>query len=417
MSKPRVVIRAFTCRRDVASATLTAKLLEQEGCEVLVASTRDFDRTVKLWKPEIAVVNARGYPTRVKEIAPDTKVVLIDGEGVQPPRYSINSYLKKHKEILELVDLCLVWGRGVYGEISNDAPELAEKKLHIVGNPGLDLIKFMPQHVKTGADTKSIGVVTRFHNLNDHEGRSSLMMLANEGNLEHTIQQCHAFVGVIRAMKILLEHTDFQLNIRPHPREQIDSYFAFKKYWFGAEHEHRIKIDTSLSFAHWAVKNRALISPTSTSFLEAYLLKIPVINIEYFCKTDGNQKEGIVGKNIRAASLLPKTDKELIDLVKSDFATVPKNDVIEKKLDEDCDYHNEQSACYRAAKLIAKLAHDTNKPGGFRLPTKVIDVIDEISFRRACKHNSYHPNMNYRRGYHALPPSMDEMVRDIVRSG
>ncbi len=51
MSRYRIVIRAFTLRRDIAAALLLARLLERAGCHVIVASSRDFLRTIRYWSP------------------------------------------------------------------------------------------------------------------------------------------------------------------------------------------------------------------------------------------------------------------------------------------------------------------------------------------------------------------------------
>ena len=70
--KPRVVIRAFMCRRDVASASLLAKCLEYMGCDVKIASVRNFTTILKLWVPDVAVYTVK--PVLQLKINPNIKM-------------------------------------------------------------------------------------------------------------------------------------------------------------------------------------------------------------------------------------------------------------------------------------------------------------------------------------------------------
>ena len=81
MSRPRIVIRAFTLRRDGALSILLEKELTRLGCSVIVASSRDFVRTMKYWNPNAVVVNTVGQVERSRELAPDAAVVMMPGEG------------------------------------------------------------------------------------------------------------------------------------------------------------------------------------------------------------------------------------------------------------------------------------------------------------------------------------------------
>ena len=57
MKKYRIVIRAFTLRRDVGIAIVLARVLEAKGCEVLVASSRNFKDILVNLCPHAVVIN------------------------------------------------------------------------------------------------------------------------------------------------------------------------------------------------------------------------------------------------------------------------------------------------------------------------------------------------------------------------
>jgi len=414
MRRPRVVIRAFTRRRDVASACLLAELLNALGCDALVTCTRDFMRTVRWWKPEVIVFNSRSYSDKVKPSFPDIKLILHDGEGLIPRNDSLAKHFSDNPDQFKDIDKILIWGPIEYNEMAGVFSAAEMQKIHIVGNPNLDLVKYMPARAKYNPDSKSIGIVTRFHSINNHAGESALHRLPVRANIEDTIAQCKNFVGLINAMRVLLEKTDFSFEIRPHPLEQVESYREYSKHWFGSRHAKRVTVDDRLSFSQFAVRHRALLSPITTSFVKAYLLKVPVINMDILCGTTDHNLEADLGDNWVGASLRPRTEDELVKLVTGDLAPVGKDEQMEQQLTEYCDYYAQESASLRAAKIIAGVAKKARAPRGIRYPTWLVDAMDAISFRRAMRQNPLHHNMNYRRGYHQPPEFLDEMVRQIM---
>ena len=106
--KPRVVIRAFMCRRDVASASLLAKCLEYMGCDVKIASVRNFTTILKLWVPDVAVYTVWQAGITVKN-KPKIKNVFLDGEGFLPDEHSHAVILKKMPHLSKPVDMVLVY--------------------------------------------------------------------------------------------------------------------------------------------------------------------------------------------------------------------------------------------------------------------------------------------------------------------
>lgn len=413
----RIAIRAFTCRRDIASAALLASLLEVEGCSVLVTSTRDFEATLKLWKPHVAVVNTPGQARRVKTVAPEVQTIFLEGEGFLPDEWSHALHFSQDKELFRAMDLILLWGQRVRDEIVKALPEEKNEHICVVGHPAYDLIRFRTETAKYDPKCKSIGVVMRFNSINYAEGTSLIRTLANPGNLERVTVQCQAFVGLINCIRVLLQKTDFRISIRPHPLEQVDSYQEYISRWFGPEFAQRIEIDDSLSFPYWAVRQRAILSPTSTSLIEAYLLKVPVVNVDALCGTDEyNRDYAEMSHDWQAAGLSPQTIPDLVELLQKNLPEVTPNSAIERQLIEYCDFDKDRSAALAAAQHIVHHARQSGPPGGPRLPTFLVDLMDRIRFYKACRRNPLHPNLNYRRGHHALPADLDEIVQNILRS-
>ena len=412
MSKPRVAIRALTCRRDAATAELLARILRKHGCNALVTSVRDFERTLRLWRPEVAVISTSSRVASIKSRFPDVGCVFLDGEGHVPAHMIL---AKLTSEVYRATDLVLLWGNRIRNDIVKEMPGDDFSKMHVVGNPTHDLIHYRPSEVQYDRESKSIGFVCRFPNINNFSGKSAVRNITSSGVLDQIIVQSRGFAAMINLVRYILQNSDFSVSIRPHPAEQIETYLDNKRNWFGNEGEQRVEIDDSLCFAHWAVRQRAIVSPTSTSFLEAYLLGVPVISIDKIAETDQFNKDyAELAAEWQAAGITARDCSHLMSLLTVDLPVVWHDPVIEKQLQDYCDTNVQESACLRTARLIAEFAKKRQRQSRIRLPVGIVDKIDELSFRRISRFDPLHHNMNYRRGYHALPVQIDEIADNIM---
>lgn len=414
MRKYRVVIRAFTCRRDVAPMEVLKRLLERRGCEVILTNTRNFDVTVRLWKPDAIVVNTLGN-VMIKEQYPDSKVIFYSGEGFHGPNDSHAKIWLETPEYFENMDLALVWGSEIKKECEERLPANTDfSKIRIAGNPKLDLIKFLPDRLKSNKKN-SVGFIGRFPKLNDHLGRTIMKFLVSDFQLEESIVQCksaHAMIGI--AQKIL-EQTDLNISIRPHPHEQIETYPECVRTWFDKKYHHRVEIDDSLFLPTWIAEQKAVLSPTSTSFLEAYMLDVPVINLDYLSGiVQFNQDYISFTKEWQEAALMPKTFEDLLALLNDKEALKVKEDAaIEKQLATFSNKDASSSACLNAATEIMNLLNANPQKNVVHVPLPIVDLWDEISFRRNMWQNDRHQNFCYRRGYHKIPAYVDEIIDNI----
>lgn len=416
MGKLRIVIRAFTCRRDVAPAELLARVLSRLGCDVLVTSMRDFERTLHLWKPHAAVVNTPGQAMRVKSVAPDVVTVWIEGEGFLPDAYSHALTLSKQLELFRAADLVLLWGQVVYDQICTALAGEDIGKIKIVGNPKLDLVRYLPDRLKIGKSARSVGVVCRFPGVNHHEGRMPIKHLPNPGNLARITDQAKGFVAVIDSIRAILSQTDFSVSLRPHPNEQLDSYARYLPFWFGADGEQRVSVDGSLDFASWAAGQQALLSPSSTSFLEAYLLNVPVINLDYIAGTvDANRSYDEMVATWQSGGIMPADVDELCSILKEGVPAPSRIAAIDEQLANYCDCSLGKPACLRAAQAILQKLQVASPTNRLHFPAFALDIMGELSFRRAMRINPLHHNFNYCRSYHSIPDHYDEMVAAIMR--
>ncbi|PCJ99929.1 MAG: hypothetical protein COA45_03710 [Zetaproteobacteria bacterium] len=371
---------------------------------------------VRFWKPDAIVVNTLS-DVMIKEKYPDITVIFFSGEGFHGPNDSHAKIWLEKPEYYENMDLGLVWGPKVKEEcVERFSEDIDVSKIHVVGNPKLDLIKFLPQRLKRNKKN-SVGFIGRFPKLNDHLNRSTMYFLSTDFQVEEAIIQCKSANAMIRAANKILEETDLNVSIRPHPHEQIESYPENISVWFDKKYHDRIDIDDSLFLPTWIAEQKAILSPTSTSFLEAYMLGVPVINLDYLSDIVAfNQNYISFTKEWQEAALMPKTYDDLIVLLADENALQVKTDrAIEKQLEEFSNKDMASSACLNAAICIMDTLKQASQKTAYHVPYRIVDLWDEISFRRNMRWNDRHHNFCYRRGYHKIPDYVDEIVDSIER--
>ena len=111
MSKYRVVIRAFTLRRDAAASIILSKILETKDCDVVVASSRNFVRLIKFWSPDAVVIDSFSQINRCMEHSPTSKIILLSGEGGNKKSASEAKMFSKNLSAYNNVDKILLWGK------------------------------------------------------------------------------------------------------------------------------------------------------------------------------------------------------------------------------------------------------------------------------------------------------------------
>ena len=413
--KYRILVRVHTARRDAAPLAFYQRILERMGCSVRLVSGSFFPTWLQLWKPHAVVVGTFGQGEEAKKVAPWVKVIVYDQEGFKNPGMTHAEQLVRASYTLDNMDLILVWGKKILEEFKKFAPQLKRSHIHVVGNPKLDLVRFLPEHLKTTHTKASVGVVCRFPTLNDYEGRSLLRTLPNPGNVDRVVVQVRSFGATIDVVRAILAHTECHISFRPHPGEQIESYQEYLSKWFDEGDLQRVSVDPSLDFPAWAVKQQALLSPSSTSFLEAYLLGIPVINLDRIADTvDENRNYAPVVEEWQSGGIVPENVSEVCRLLNEGIPKPSRIAAIETQLNEYCDWQSNQSACFRAATLTIQLLKGANLHTMLPWPTGLVNLRNSMSFKRAMSQNPLYHNFSYQQGYHEIPMHYDEMADKVL---
>ena len=410
MSKPRVVIRAFTLRRDIATALLLARQLEQRGCAVIVASGRDFLRTLRFWKPDVAVINTVGQIQRCAELAPGTAIVMLPGEGANAKKHCDAVHLAAAPEAYEKADKFLLWGKATDGYFREMLPDADHGKLTVCGNPRLDLAKFNPELLRKPAAQKTVGFIGRYHVLNRYNAVPAIFSMQRPEKREGVLWQVEDFFCTITLIRRLIEETDYQISLRPHPLEAPEGYSFMNEGFFAG----RVEIDDSLDVAAWTARQRVIVAPSSQSFYEAYVLGVPVINIDPLTGNAERIRELTPNAALsQSVSYKPGSYDEAIELVKQSLEAPTRNPEIDRHLDAFHDWFAPASAIGRAAVEIARVANGGRRRTGMRLPTALLDLWDRASFHRATRRDPLHANFSYHRHHHPTPGYFETIIANI----
>lgn len=411
MSKPRVVIRAFTLRRDAAAALLLAHELELQGCRVIVASSRDFIRTMRYWKPDVAVINTISQIRRCAELAPGAAIVVLPGEGANAKKHCDAVLLADDPGAYDIVDKFLLWGKATEGFFHEFLPGADHGKLAVCGNPRLELAKYNTELLRIPAGSKTVGFIGRYHTLNRYNEVPAIFSMQRPEKREGVLWQVENFFCMITLIYRIIKETDFKISIRPHPLEAPEGYGFMNEGVFAG----RVDIDHSFDVAAWTARQRVIVAPSSQSFYEAYVLGVPMINIDPLTGNAERIREITPNAALsQIVSYTPATYDEAMALIQRDLEPPPANPEIDRHLDEFHDWFAPASATRRAADEIAAVAHGETRAMGVRLPTAVLDLWDRASFRRAQARDPLHANFNYHRHYHRTPDHFERVFGNIL---
>lgn len=410
----RVLIRAFSLRRDVIYSILIGRILERRGCEVRVASVRDFQRVARHWKPHAILLNTQGQISVAKRLAPEARILFLPGEPDNPPNNTYGDDLACDRSSFDQCDRVLLWGPGQVKEFESRFEAKDLDKVVVVGNPKLDLIKYMPDSLKATTQKPQIGIVGRYNNINPFDLRPILVFFVQSTksqDMDHMLTAVHGLQATVDITREVLDRTSYRVSLRPYPTESFTSYEQIYQPHFGS----RVEVDGSLCFPAWAVQQTALVGPSSTAFLDCYLLKKPIISIDRLAGIEKyRQQRSPMASRLQKASYMPETIDDLITLLDRPLQPPEPHPDVDSYLEDLNLWPRSHSAIRAIGEEVIRAIEERPLNLGRALPASVLDFWDEISFRRVMRKEKLHAHFNYKKGYHPIPAFVEEMADAIM---
>ena len=313
--KPKVLLRSMSARRDAGYCLVLKALLEKYGFKVFISCTRNFDFALKFWKPNIVILSNFFGVKKVKRIVPDSYVILLEGEGFDIIDSGRADHSFQNKEYLKLYDLIFLWGDAQLNGFKKYKDKINIENIYAIGNPKLDLIRYFPLS-KIKSKKKTIGFITRFSSINHHEGITVLRNLELKEKVDFGVASIKSYYVMHKAINLILENTDYNISIRPHPHEALDPYYKYVLPSFN-KFKNRIEVDVNLFIPEWIASQKYIVSTTTTTFVESYVMKTPMINLDFISGIHKWSKDyGVIAASWIDASYLPKNFDDFIKLVK-----------------------------------------------------------------------------------------------------
>ena len=386
--------------------------VEKYGLDVFISCTRNFDFALKFWKPDIVILSNLNAAEKVKKFLPDTFLVYLEGEGFTQNDSDMADLAFKNLSKMKLYDLILLWGDAQVDGFKKYKDKISFGNIHAIGNPKMDLVRYLPIN-KIQIKKKSIGFLTRFNTVNHHLGRPALVNVHNKLQLDTAINSIKTYHSMHKAITLILENTNHDVSIRPHPHESLNFYYRYVLPSFG-KFKNRVEIDENLFIPEWIAKQKYIVSTTTTTFVESYVMKTPMINLDYISNIYKWYKD--YSKHTSDwvnAAFLPKSFNALIKLVDKKLI-VKKDKKIENQLNRNCDFNKGDSALHNCVKIIKK--NYKQKKYKFGLPLSCLELYDSYSFKKILKKDPLHKNFSYKKNYHKTPIYINDLVLKILKN-
>lgn len=330
LSKKIVVfIYIDALRRDLLVANIIKNRLEVQNFKVFLVSRDNYKKILKFVTPNLYIIIKnflKNFENELHDVLKKTHTIVIDAEGAMSEercQWHLNNLGLDLDKILPFIKKSFVWNESfkkfIKKNISGD-----ENKIMVVGSPKIN-ISFLANSTKIKNKKKSIGFVGRFGCINSFDRTPALQttlirLFENDVYKSGAIGELKVLEVYIDIIKKILAETDFNINVRPHPNENLQSWFEIKKL------DRRINISkNSEDFLEWMNKQDFIITTPSTSVVEPLIQKIPIISIHKICNESGlHQYYEETLKPFIDNLVAPNDINELMNMIKSENIK-PKN--------------------------------------------------------------------------------------------
>lgn len=406
----RVLIRAFTLRRDLCQSYVLAKLLERQGCSVVIACCRNFKPYLEKWNPHAVVVNTTGAVQHTVDSGSNAIIFHWAGEGGVPKDWWVPIFISLGKKYYSKIEKILLWGQWDYRHF-DAIPDLRDKCV-VTGSAKIDMVKYFPK-IPRDNGKKSIGIVGRFTCLNNYSGQSALVSLCNPVKRQDILDEVEQFSRIVRICKHIIDKTDYVISYRPHPLESPENLEPVQREYFGK----RFTIDSSYDFVGWLQKQDIVLAPASSTMFETYLMDKPVINLDKIKEAGEISIQYEFNRFLYSGSIHPESYEEVFSLLDASPRAKVNDEEMVNWLNDMHFVNRPDSAIKAAADEIVKTLKE--KKFTFRpfISRRLINLYDWYLFLKSMYHGSkLHANFNYMPGYHRIPTYYDEIVKNILEN-
>ena len=284
--KKKLVIPVEFKNRELKGACALGSVFLKKGWDIYIGQKQQLFPYIKMFAPSVWYVKSivPGENTLLKKFKQCNHFIAInDIEGlILNPHNKFGYQTRYSKENINLTDLIFFWGKEQLKEFSKVFK--SQKKTYISGSQVFDSYKiFKPKKIKEKNQLLFISGFTTQNPLNKKSEEEILDYTTKNkkvGKLKNTLDgwsnqsniMFHDFLSLLKYMKKNLK-SDIKIVVRPHPAENIDFWYNFKK-----ENSLNFEIDNSKDLANQILESKFVVHFLSTSsVLSNYLNKRTIL--------------------------------------------------------------------------------------------------------------------------------------------
>ena len=304
------------------------------------------------------------------------------------------------------------WGKNSMNWFIQNRKIDDHNKLQLTGYTRLPIAESYSRNISE--NKKRIGFIGRFPILNDIYERNTMTFCLIESLPEERAKvlarieaESKAIIIYIDLFQEIITQTDYIISLRPHPNENLTTYQKLIEFYGD-----RFEINNDFDVADWMSSCTKIIGLASSSYIDAFLVKTPVICLDFMLGTSATTQQFDPALEwMYESCYLPIDKKTAIELLLEKNLKPISNMTFENLIDSDF-------------KGKSEIVFDTVLSRILLIPmkSKIFDFIIEkimklIDFILATRHKLKSNNalqFDYSSSYHPVTKHLDMIAKEIT---
>ena len=316
-----IILYADSLRRDFSTCYILSEQLKKDGYKIFICSRRNFKHFLKFLLPSkifvIGQVDVLENFLGAREIKLPKEIFFMPSEGFVSDREYPFMYPESFN--YSILKKIFFWGKCSREWFIKNRGSITNNQTPCLGYARMPIAFKYEKMVKRDFD--KIGFIGRFPAINDLYKRSLIDLYFTDTRKDNLIQlsarqeaESLTIGAYIELWECIVKSSNKKISFRPHPNEDATSYKKIEKKYPG-----RFSVDRTIDVAEWMAGCSKVVSLASSSFVDAYLTKTPVICVDnYLGITESTLVYDPGLKTMYGACVLPNTFEETLDSILND---------------------------------------------------------------------------------------------------
>jgi surface carbohydrate biosynthesis protein len=410
-----ILLYSDSLRRDFSTCYIIKKILRYRGYRSFICSRRNFSVFLTFLRPKKVFVIGQINMVYAEKIIQEAKEGKIEIHFMPAEGFAMNSeYVVMYPKEFDYSFLTSIffWGSNSMEWFRANRKIDDPGKLHLTGYARLPIAEGYLNNVRR--EKSRIGIIGRFPVLNDIYKRSTMSFCLVEHLVEERTKvlsridaESRAIIFYMDLFDEILNDTNYIISLRPHPNEDSSTYSVLHK-----RYGDRFELNFDLDVADWMSSCDKIMGLASSSYIDAFLVKKPVICLDLVLGTyNSTLNFDPALEFMYQGSYLPKDRQELLILLKDkDLSPVTSNSF--KELISS-DFVGGSEIVFDS--IVSKILFTPTNAKCFDF---IVDLaLKFLDFILATRHKFMKNNslqFDYSSYYHEIPENLELVASDIV---